>query len=208
MKKLKSGILVAFEGIDGAGKSTQAKDCYEFLSEQGFSCLLLREPTDGPIGKKIRSLAQSGRDNITPFEEFTLFIEDRKEDVLLNINPALAQNKIILIDRYYYSSIAYQGALGLDPNFIKTENEKIAPRPQRVYYISISTELTDKRITRLRGDSIDLFEKKEYLKKVKSIFDSMDYPEIFKIDGSLNKDEIKNLIIQDIYKIISPLLVN
>ncbi len=207
MRKLKIGILIAFEGIDGAGKSTQAKKCYEYLTKKGYECLLLREPTDGKIGKKIRSLAQEGREKIKPMEEFKLFLEDRQEDVKLNINPALEENKIVLIDRYYYSSIAYQGALGLNPSFIKKENEKIAPRPQRVYYITIPTDITCQRITGSRGDAINLFEKKEYLEKVKNIFDSMNYPEILKINGAKDSEEVQKKILADINKLLEPLIL-
>jgi dTMP kinase len=205
--KLKLGLLVAFEGIDGAGKTTQAKNCYEYLTKKGYPCVLLKEPTDGEIGKKIRLLAQSGRENISPLDEFNLFKKDREEDVRLNINPALEQNKIVLMDRYYYSSIAYQGALGLDPKFIKFENEKIAPRPQRVYYLSIPAELAVQRITKSRGDLINLFEREEYLNKVKEMFDSMKYLEIKKIDGSPDEESIKENILNDLIELITPLIL-
>lgn len=201
-KQLKKGIFIAFEGIDGAGKSLQARLCLERLTKEGYSAVLLREPTNGPIGQKIRALAQQGRDKIQPIEEFKLFLEDRREDVKLNIEPALNEKKIVLIDRYYYSSIAYQGALGLDPEFIRTENEKIAIRPDRVYYLSIPLELSAGRIVESRRMTLDLFEKEDYLKKVKAIFDSMKYPEILKIDASFNPQGVFDQIMADLYKLI------
>ena len=202
MKRLQRGILIAFEGIDGAGKTTQARLAFDYLSKKGYSCVYLKEPTDGPIGQKIRAFAIAGREKVSPFEEFNLFLKDRIEDVEKNIKPALAEKKIVLIDRYYYSSIAYQGALGIDPNFIRTENEKIAPIPDRVYYLSILPELSTDRIISYRGDSVNLFEKREYLEKVKSIFDSIDTSEIMRIDGSLKKEEIQKKIQEDIKGII------
>src|SRR5437867_7178584 len=102
----------------------------EKINLHGFDTIYLREPTTGPVGLKLRQLMISGR--VEPAEEFRLFLADREEDVRLNIRPALDRGAIICIDRYYISSMAYQGALGLDPEFIRAENEKIAPRPDLI----------------------------------------------------------------------------
>ncbi|HRS00060.1 MAG TPA: dTMP kinase [Candidatus Sumerlaeia bacterium] len=186
--------FIAIEGIDGAGKTTQAKMLCDALRRDGFKALYLKEPTDGPYGRQIRALAQEGRDRITPMQEFELFLEDRKQDVAENILPALQSGTIVVIDRYFYSSIAYQGALGLDPEFINAENRKIAITPDLVIYLSIPADYAPSRIEKSRGDSSNLFEKLEYLKKVKANFDAMTYPEIRRIEGAGSVEEVHQKI--------------
>lgn len=204
-RKLSRGFLIAIEGIDGAGKTSQARLLCEDLFGKGYDAIYLREPTDGPYGKKIRALAIEGRHNITPYEEFNLFLNDRREDVEKNIRPALAAGKIVVIDRYFYSSIAYQGALGLDPEFINSENRKIAITPELMIYLSIPSELTTHRIEQSRGDSVNLFEKMEYLEKVKAIFDSMKYPEVVKVNGEGTKEQIHKRILEKVKELIDSL---
>ena len=134
MKKylLKKGILIAVEGIDGAGKTTQVRRLKDHFSRIGLSVVTYKEPTDGNYGQLIRKLAKDGRDNVTPEDEMELFLKDRKEDCNINIKPSLEKNKLVLMDRYYFSSIAYQGSRGLDVNHIWNKNEKIAIIPDLV----------------------------------------------------------------------------
>ncbi len=201
-KQLKKGLLIAFEGIDGAGKTTQARLAQSALEAQSYRCMFLREPTDGPYGQRIRALARKGRFTLTPMEEFELFIEDRKEDVAENISPALAQKKIVLIDRYYYSSIAYQGALGLDKDFIQRENEKVAPRPDLIFYLNMPVELGRERICTNRQDRLTLFEEHDYLEHVKANFDSLQDPEIIPIDATQSEEQIHTEIMKHIGDLI------
>ena len=207
-KKLQRGLLIAIEGIDGAGKTSQAKMLCDALLKEGNNVVYLREPTDGPYGRKIRALALEGRHEITPLEEFELFLKDRTQDVEENIRPSLKQGKIVVIDRYFYSSIAYQGALGLDPEFINRENRKIAITPDITIYISIPAKITSHRIEKNRGDNINLFEKTEYLEKVKDIFDSMPYEEMWKVDGDKPIQEVHKLILEQVKKLIQENLPN
>jgi dTMP kinase len=201
-KKLSKGLLIAIEGIDGAGKTSQARLLCEALSREGYDAIYLREPTDGTYGRKIRALAIEGRHNITPFEEFELFLKDRRQDVEENIRPALDAGKIVVIDRYFYSSIAYQGALGLDPEFINSENRKIAITPDLMIYLSIPAEYSTHRIEKSRGDTVNLFEKMEYLEKVKAVFDSMKYPEVWKVNGEKSVEEIHKTILGKVKELI------
>lgn len=195
--------MICIEGIDGAGKTTQARLLCQALERDGYETVYLKEPTDGPYGRRIRALANEGRHEITPMEEFRLFLEDRRQDVGENIRPALESGKIVVIDRYYYSSIAYQGALGLDMGFINEENRKIAICPDIVVYLSIPSSISPQRIEKSRGDSINLFEKVDYLERVKANFDSMIYPEIWKVDGNAPVDDIHEKIYQRVKEILS-----
>ncbi|MFV1951238.1 MAG: dTMP kinase [Nitrospinota bacterium] len=189
-KKLRQGILIAIEGIDGAGKTTQSKRLESDLATEGYRVIYLKEPTDSKWGKKIREIAQVGRDNTPPDEELYLFTEDRKEDVHRNIMPALEEKKIVIMDRYYISSIAYQGALGIDIKRITEMNEEFAPVPHLAIILEVEPKVGILRITRGRGEKNNYFEREKDLKKVKEIFDSLNEPYIVRIDASLPEDQV------------------
>ena len=168
---MSNGILIAFEGIDGTGKSTQCRMLGEFLRGKGISNISFAEPTKGEWGLKIRRLLSQGRNGVSPEEELEWFLNDRKEDVELNINPALKAGKVVLMDRYYYSTAAYQGALGFDPQKIRKDNEKFAPLPDRVLIFHNSPEKSLQRIEFSR-EKKSAFEKRDYLIDVQNIFKS------------------------------------
>ena len=190
-KRLQQGFFIVFEGLDGSGKTTQAALLKEFLDKKGYDAILLREPTKGPSGEKIKRLLSNGRKGISPQEELNLFIEDRKENIDTNIIPAMKDNKVIIQDRYYFSTIAYQGALGINPQEIRVMNEAFAIKPDLVFYLEIKPDLGLKRIEAGRQGKRDAFEKEHYLVKVKEIFDSFTDPFIKKINGSLPPGSIQ-----------------
>lgn len=190
-RRLKKGLLVVIEGIDGAGKTTQCERVARKLREGGWDVERLREPTGGQYGRRIRELARSGRDGVTPQEELTLFIEDRRENVANSINPALERGAIVLLDRYYYSTIAYQGARGLDVQEIRRLNEEFAPAADLLFYIQIPAEITGARIENgERQGGRDLFEKEDYLRHVKAIFDEMSDRNKIVVDGTQSVDAV------------------
>ena len=174
---MKQGTLIVFEGIDGTGKSTQCGLLAKSLSEMQVPNIAFAEPTRGTWGMKIRKLLSDGRQGISPQEELSWFINDRKEDIEKNIMPALKENKVVLMDRYYFSTAAYQGALGLEPDQIRLENEKFAPIPDRVLIFLASPEKCLDRIESSR-DQKSAFEKLDYLKNVQEIFKSFNGPNI------------------------------
>jgi dTMP kinase len=197
------GSLITIEGIDGAGKSTQVELLAEHLRTVGFDVVQLREPTDGPWGRKIKELARKGR-TISPREECEWFLKDRKEDVEKNILPALNENKIVLLDRYYYSTMAYQGALGLSMEAIKNANEKFAPVPDMVIIIDLSPSIALKRIEHKRIHGPDHFESLDYQEKVRKIFQEMKgHSNVRLIDGNKPVEEIH----AEIKKVVLDLLV-
>jgi dTMP kinase len=196
-KGMKQGYLVALEGVDGTGKSTQCGLLADYLVSCGFPVVRLREPTQGAWGQKIRKILTEGRGDVTPEEELQYFINDRKEDVEQNITPALEQGKIILIDRYYYSTAAYQGALGFDPQKIIKDNEAFAPRPDLLFIIQGSLDESFKRIEQGR-DSFSSFEKRDYLEKVQSIFDTFTGKHIRRIDSDPPIEVIQQVLRQEV----------
>src|SRR5215475_12548272 len=126
---LTRGLLVSLEGIDGTGKSTQAGRLAGIFREQGYAVALLREPTPSPWGRRIRTAMTASHRLLAPAQELDLFLQDRRYDVAAHVKPALAAHKLVLMDRYYFSTIAYQGALGFDPDDIRRLNEAFAPVP-------------------------------------------------------------------------------
>jgi dTMP kinase len=190
------GFLITIEGIDGIGKTTQARLLSEFLQGKGYDVVELREPTDSTWGRKIRDQTKHGR-TISPKEECTWFLKDRKVDVLENITPALDSGKIIVMDRYYYSNMAYQGALGLNMERIKSVNEDFAPRPDLVIILDAPPKTGLERIKNKRKEELNYFETLEYQEKVRELFLSMrEYDNVRILDGSGELDEVTEKIIK------------
>lgn len=202
-RRLRGGLLIAFEGIDGAGKTTQAKMAVARLQDEGFDAVYLREPTDGPYGKRLRELMVAGREKISPQEEFELFLLDRKEDVERNIRPALERGAIVCIDRYYLSSMAYQGALGLDPAMIQRENEKIAPVPDLILYFHLPVEICLQRIRQSRDTGLNLFEQQAYQERVAKMFEQMHFSQWVQLDATLDIQTLHDLVMRVIHGAIS-----
>ena len=195
--KLARGILIVFEGIDGTGKSTQSSMLAKVLSEMQVPNISLAEPTRGTWGKKIRRLLTEGRQGISAQEELSWFINDRKEDVEKNIMPALQGNKVVIMDRYYFSTAAYQGALGMDPEQIRLDNESFAPVPDRVLIFLSSTEACLERIESSR-DQKSAFEKLDYLNSVQEIFKRFNGPNIRFINSVGSLSEVHEKVLAEI----------
>lgn len=184
------GFFVVIEGIDGTGKSTLARGLAAKLEERGTACLLTREPTDGPFGKKIRELAVKGRDSVTREEELELFIADRKEHLQNEVLPALAAGKTVIMDRYFYSTIAYQGALGLDPAEIARRHRDFAPEPDLLILLELPIDEAIRRIEVSRGSGRDHFEGKEYLRRVAELFATIEHPRMLRMDARLSPEAL------------------
>ncbi|MBU1741948.1 MAG: dTMP kinase [Proteobacteria bacterium] len=185
------GHFVVFEGIDGSGKSTQARRLAEVLGAEGREVVLTREPTDGLWGQKIRQIAAKGRQGIDPRTELDYFVNDRQEHVDEVIAPALAAGQVVICDRYFYSTIAYQGALGLDPDLIRQENEGKFPRPDLVILLEVPPNTGRRRIEAGRaGGTNQGYEGPEFLERVGAIFARMDDDNIRRIDATRPADEV------------------
>lgn len=181
------GLFIVIEGIDGTGKSTQAKRLGEWFTAQGREVVLSHEPTAGPWGKKIRETGATGR--LSPEDELQYFLNDRQQHVAELITPALAAGKVVILDRYYFSTMAYQGARGFDPQEIRRQNEVFAPIPDRLLIMDLEVATALRRIG-ARGDTANEFEKRHDLERCREIFLSLkdeDFARVISASGMLDE---------------------
>jgi dTMP kinase len=196
--KINLPLFIVFEGIDGSGKTTLSEMLFKYFTKTGIPAVKNHEPTDGNWGSRIRNILQ--KDAAIADELLKLFIKDRKDDVSKIIRPALDKRKAVILDRYYFSNAAYQGAMGISPVSIIQENRKQKfPEPDRVYLVDIDPDLALKRITR-RNNKAELFEKAEFLKKVREIYQIIANDSFVILNGSKTTKEILDIIKMDISK--------
>ena len=166
------------------------------FEENNEKTIILKEPTNGKYGKKLWEML-SGKREATTEQILDLFVMDRKEHVKDKINPALKKGEIVLMDRYYYSTMAYQAAAGIDVNRIRKDNE-FAPKPDIVLIFDLPADLAMKRVM---GHSVaDVFEKEEHLEKViEAYLNLKDDPLVRIIDSTRNPEEI----FEEVWKLVS-----
>lgn len=197
LARIPSGFLVAIEGIDGAGKTTQATMLAGELASMPVEIVTSKEPTSGPWGDKIRTSASVGR--MSAADELHAFTEDRREHVANLIRPALDRGGVVVLDRYYFSTAAYQGARGIDPAGILRSQETFAPRPDIIVIVKLDPELAIGRIKN-RGASNE-FETLAGLRAVDERFDELGEPyNIARIDGSRSPLEVHEVLYAAVMK--------
>lgn len=189
------GVLIAIEGIDGAGKTTQTARVAEALRAEGYDVVTSHEPTDGPWGRRIRASASTGR--MSPDDELAAFLEDRKEHVATLIGPSLTAGRVVIIDRYYFSSVAYQGVRGLDPDDILRRNEAIAPRPDLLVLLELDARDGVARVN-ARGKG-NLFEREDDLRRSAALFAAITRPAPLRIDAKRAAEDITAEIVSALH---------
>lgn len=201
MKNSYPGKFIVFEGLDGSGQSTQAELLREFLKEKGYQVLVTKEPTnDSEPGKKIRKILE-GEEKCLPLDFQRLYVQDRKWHLENVIIPALEQGKIVISDRYFFSTFAFGASEGLDIIELYQLNEEFL-LPDIVFFLDVNPKLCMTRIEK-RGIEKQFFEKEEKLTKVygnykKTFKDFEGKTKIYFINGekSINEvfEEIKNYV--------------
>ena len=181
--------MIAIEGIDGAGKTTQALMLADALRAAGHSVVVTKEPTGGPYGSKIRELSIAGA-TVPPEEELQYFIEDRREHVRDVIAPAMESGAVVISDRYYLSNVAYQGARGLAPERILSDNEALFPEPAAIVLLSVSPEEGLRRVVARGAELNQSYERADFLGRAAEIFDAIDRPRLRRIDGAHSPERV------------------
>ena len=194
---VKKGAFIVVEGLDGSGKTTQARTLFRKLCLD-HKVILTAEPSQGKIGKFIRKQVLYGDKRLPTQVEALLFAADRLDHLQNVIMPALNRGEIVVSDRYIYSSLAYQGAVGLDIAWIETVNSS-ALKPDLALFIDVDPRVVLSRIKRKRSIMENL-QTQEIVRNVYLNF--VEKGELKKIDG----DRPRNVVFREVLETVSDFL--
>ena len=193
----KKGIFIVIEGLDGSGKTTQAILLAKKLNES-HKVLLTAEPSRGKIGTFIRESCLYEDKRLPTEAEALLFAADRIEHMQNEIKPALDEGKLVICDRYVYSSLAYQGSAGLSLDWIKTINAR-ALQADFAIFIDVAPERVLERLKRKKS----VMETLETQQKVRDAYlKFVEKGELFRVDG----DKPKEIVADALYTKVLDLL--
>jgi dTMP kinase len=194
---IKKGIFIVIEGLDGSGKTTQAALLAQKLA-QSYHVLLTAEPSKGKVGTFIREGCLYEQTRLPTEAEALLFAADRIEHMQTELKPALDEGKVVICDRYVYSSLAYQGSGGLSLDWIKTINAR-ALQPDFSVFIDVPPEKVIKRLQRKKS----VMETLETQQKVRDVYMKyVDKGELIRVDG----DKDKELVAEELFTKVAELL--
>ena len=166
-KKLNAKFIV-FEGLDGSGQTTQVNLLKNFLLKKELKVISTKEPTLNSVaGKKIRKILDK-KIRIAPAQLQRLFAQDRKEHLKKEIIPALKKGKIVISDRYFFSSFAYGVTEGLNLDWLVKINKQFLT-PDLIFILKVNPRICIERIKK-RGKTETLFERNEKLQKTWQIY--------------------------------------
>ncbi len=176
------------EGIDGSGKTTQVRRLAAWLRDRGVSVVETFEPTDGDWGRRYRAWAR-GETEATPEEVLEFFVEDRREHVQQLILPELARGGFVVSDRYYYSTLAYQAAHGVERALLSERlGVDALPPPDLVLWLRLPVALA---LERAGADRLEPYEKADFLERVDAEYAALALEEV---DASGTPDEVEETI--------------
>jgi dTMP kinase len=184
------GFFICVEGLDGCGKTTQAKILVRKLRRMGYNTVYTAEPSHGKIGRFIKRYYLYRGKRVSSIVEALLFAADRYEHVENEIIPALKDGKIVVSDRYMYSSLAYQGAVGLSLDWIRKINEH-AVTPNLAIFIDVEPDTVIKRLKPKKS----VMENLETQRKVREVYlKFVENGELVKVNGNKSKNEVADEI--------------
>ena len=188
----KKGVFICIEGLDASGKTTHAHLLVKALQKRGFKVLHTTEPSPGKIGELIRTYVLQRKRRVKTVTEALLFAADRVDHVENRVKPALQKGKIVVSDRYVYSSLAYQGAAGLDLKWIEEINRFALP-PDLAIYIDVPPEVVVKRIKRKKT----VMERLQIQRKVRGVYMKLvEDGRLVLIDGNRPVEEVAKDILR------------
>ena len=196
----KEGFFICVEGLDGCGKTTQTKILVNRLKSKGYDAVYTAEPSRGKIGNFIRRYCLHGDKRVSSIVEVLLFAADRFEHVEKEVIPNLKKGKIVISDRYVYSSLAYQGATGLNLDWIKKVNEH-ALKADLAIFIDVKPEIVVQRLKPKKS----VMENLETQRKVREVYlKFVESGELVKVDGNKSKrkvaEEILSIVLRSLEK--------
>jgi dTMP kinase len=181
----KKGVFICIEGLDGCGKTTQTKLLAKKL-RKSHNAVYTAEPSRGKIGTFIRKRCLYGEKRLSTVVEALLFAADRVEHVENEVLPALHEGRLVISDRYVYSSLAYQGAAGLSVEWIEQINEH-ALKPDLAIFIDVDPQTVMSRLKPKRS----VMENIETLQKVRDVYlKFVAKGELIRLDGNRTKTEV------------------
>ena len=183
------GRLLVLEGIDGSGKSTQLARLAARLEAAGHRVVATREPYDCEPGRRIREAARAG-EPVSAAQELDWFRAQRALHVRDVISPALREGAVVVCDRYFVSTAAYQGARGLDPEAILAESEASFPVPDLVILLEVEPAEGRARVDARGGPAEPLFEDAARQARVAGLFAAMERPYLVRVDGRGDPDTV------------------
>ena len=185
------GFFICIEGLDCCGKTTQSLRLVETLRGLGFDAVYTAEPSGGEVGSLIRRCILDRRRRVPVVVEAVLFAADRLDHVESAIKPMLSEGKIVVSDRYLYSSLAYQGAAGLDIGWLLKIN-RFAPKPDLAIFIDVPPERLVVRFGRRRSVMEYLEVQREVYKVYRMLVDD---GRLIPVDGDRPIDEVSRDIV-------------
>ena len=198
-------LFIVLDGLDGSGKGEMIKRLEEYLSKKkNLKILVTKEPTDGIYGKSIREILRNEKDPKAGAEKcLTLFVKDREEHLEKEIEPFLKEDDhIVICDRYYYSTMAFQHTQGIEMEEIIAENMSFRT-PDVAFILDLPTEIALDRIEK-RGEGKEKFEQLEFMKELRQNFlklkDELD-DNIKIIDASKSKGEVFEQLKREVDKL-------
>ena len=181
----KKGVFICIEGLDGCGKTTQARLLAKKL-RKSHNALYTTEPSRGKIGTFIRNRCLYGEKRLSAVVEALLFAADRVEHVKNEVLPALREGKLVISDRYVYSSLAYQGAAGLSLEWIEKVNVH-ALKPDLAIFIDVDPKTVMRRLKPQKS----VMENMETQQRVRDLYlGFVAKGELVRLDGDRTKDEV------------------
>jgi len=194
-QKLK-GKFVCIEGVDGSGKTTQAKRLVRNLRSKGYDAVYTTEPSDGKVGTLIRDFVLSRKSRVPIALEALLFAADRVDHVETDVEPLLKQGKIVVCDRYICSSLAYQGAAGLDLDWMDCVN-RFALKPDLTLFLDVPPEVGINRLRRKKS----VMETTRNLKNVRDVYlNLVQQNRMILLDGNKSVDKVAENVLRVVLK--------
>ena len=207
---MKKGLFIVVDGIDGSGKSEIVKMLHNYLfsKHKKYRILTTREPTHGKYGSRIRQmLRQEKMPESSSKELLKLFVQDRQEHLKKTIEPFLKNSNknemnIVVCDRYYYSTIAFQSAQSLNAKEIISKNKKFR-KPDLAIILDVKPSIALKRISHRQKEK---FEQLKFMERIRSNF--LKLPKLLKdniktIDSNKSLDEVFESVKKEVNKVLS-----